>query len=196
MSPEKSPNEVVCQIQSVPQMAEPGATAEESFTLSQRLKLVLKRSLTTRFKKTMKDYVNKVIEYFPKSSTNAAKEPLALPSPAGAGLKVGDWVRVLSREEIQKSLDHWEELKGCGFMDEMWRYCGTEQQVFKRVERFVDERDYRIKKTTGVVLLNGVICEGTKLYGRCDRSCFFFWREEWLVRVDAPVDTQSRAVAV
>jgi hypothetical protein len=51
------------------------------------------------------------------------------------------------------------------------------------VERFVDERDYRVKKASGVVLLEGSLCQGTELYGPCDRSCFFFWREEWLEKV-------------
>jgi len=80
-------------------------------------------------------------------------------------------------------LDHWHSFKGCGFLDEMTRYCGTKQRVFKRVERFIDERDYRLKKASGVVLLDGVTCSGTGTTGRCDRSCFFFWREEWLEKV-------------
>jgi hypothetical protein len=27
-------------------------------------------------------------------------------------------------------------------MEEMWPFCGTTQKVFKRVEKFLDERDY------------------------------------------------------
>jgi hypothetical protein len=27
------------------------------------------------------------------------------------------------------------------------------------------------------------MCQGTKDFGRCDRSCFFFWREEWLEKL-------------
>ncbi len=92
----------------------------------------------------------------------------------------GDRVRVKSREEIQAMLDNWNELKHCGFMEEMWPYCDTEQKIFKRVERFLDERDYRVKQTRGVYLLEGLICNGTVDFGPCDRSCFFFWREEWL----------------
>jgi hypothetical protein len=39
------------------------------------------------------------------------------------------------------------------------------------------------------VLLDGVMCDGTE-HGGCDRSCFLFWREEWLKRV-TPVGTLS-----
>jgi hypothetical protein len=68
-------------------------------------------------------------------------------------------------------------------MPDMWQYCETSQRVFKVVERFVDERDYRLKKGTGIILLEGLICEGTADYGRCDRSCFYFWRVEWLEKI-------------
>ena len=53
-----------------------------------------------------------------------------------------------------------------------------------RVERFMDERDYRMKKASGIVLLDGALCSGTGTTGPCDRSCFFFWREEWLEKLD------------
>jgi hypothetical protein len=26
---------------------------------------------------------------------------------------------------------------------------------------------------------------GTPDYGRCDRACFYFWREEWLEKLDS-----------
>lgn len=46
------------------------------------------------------------------------------------------------------------------------------------MEHFLDERDYKVKKVKGIVLLEGVIYQGTPVFGRCDRSCFLFWREE------------------
>lgn len=109
---------------------------------------------------------------------------LVSPRVLPAHFKAGDRVRVRSREDILATLNHWHELKGCGFMEEMSEYCGTERRIFKVVERFLDERDYRLKKTRGVVILEGAICHGTGAYGRCDRSCFFFWREEWLEKVE------------
>jgi len=95
----------------------------------------------------------------------------------------GDRVRIRSKEEIRSTLNRWNNLKGCTFLEEMWIYCETEQQVMKRVEKFLDERDYHVKKTSGTVLLSGVICHGSIDFGKCDRSCFFFWRDEWLERI-------------
>jgi len=98
-------------------------------------------------------------------------------------LQAGDLVRVKSREEIQRSLNDWNQTQKCSFMEEMWQYCGTTQQIFKRVEKFIDERDYIMKKCNGIYLLDGVFCNGTVDFGRCDRSCLLFWREEWLERI-------------
>ena len=95
-------------------------------------------------------------------------------------LKPGDLVQVKSKAEIQATLNRWNQLKRCAFMEEMGPYCGTTQRVFKRVEKFLDERDYLMKKCKGIIILEGVYCEGTRDFGACDRSCFFFWREEWL----------------
>ncbi len=100
-------------------------------------------------------------------------------------LMAGDLVRVRSRSEIEATLSHWNALKGCGMMEEMWEYCGTTHRVMKRVERFLDERDYLMKKTQGIIILENVICNGTVDFGPCDRSCFFFWREEWLEKLPA-----------
>jgi hypothetical protein len=98
-------------------------------------------------------------------------------------LKKGDLVKVRSMDEILETLDPFKELKGCAFLPEMYQYCGTEQVVFKSMERFIDERDYKPKKTRGIILLENVICNGTPLYGQCDRCCFLFWREEWLEKI-------------
>jgi len=110
--------------------------------------------------------------------------PVVETVPKRVSLAAGDLVRVRSEEEIRATLNAWNELKGCMFMDAQRQYCSTTQRVLKPVERFVDERDYRVKKAKGVVLLDGLICEGTPDYGRCDRACYYFWREEWLEKID------------
>ena len=101
-------------------------------------------------------------------------------------IQEGDFVRVRSKEEIQATLDNWNMLKGCGFMENMLPYCNTIQRVRKRIENFIDERDYLVKKAKGIVILDGVHCEGNKDLGYCNRTCFFFWREEWLEKVKEP----------
>jgi hypothetical protein len=93
---------------------------------------------------------------------------------------------VRSKAEIAATLNRWGTLKGCSFAPEMAQFCGTTQRVLKPVERFVDERDMRIRKTKGIVLLEGIICHGTSTLGSCDRNCYYFWREEWLQKIAQP----------
>lgn len=45
-----------------------------------------------------------------------------------------------------------------------------------------------MKKTRGIVLLEGLMCQGIEGLGACDRSCLFFWREEWLEKIEAPAE--------
>jgi len=101
----------------------------------------------------------------------------------GIELQPGDLVRVRSREEIEPMLDADRKFHGCTFLDCMWAYCGTTQKVFKPLHRFLDERDFVFKKVKGVVILDGVFCDGVLVFGQCDRSCFLFWREEWLEKL-------------
>jgi hypothetical protein len=139
-----------------------------------------------RLKRFSKRRINYVL-YFLKKFFRKEPESLSLPvisKPLDRPLQPGDRVRIRSRAEIEQTNNQWNELKGCGFMEEMWPYCGTEQVVMKRVERFLDESTYRMQKTRGLVLLQGLMCAGTIDFGRCDRSCFFFWREEWLERIE------------
>jgi hypothetical protein len=161
-----------CQIRCLDRMPEPLGKMEIAWQLRHKVKRVLKRRLR---------YVGNRL-----SRTARAPSPAAGTGATAAvqGFVAGQAVRVRSREEIQATLDPWNYLKGCGFMEEMWQYCGTNQRVLKPVRKFLDERDYRVKKTRGIVLLEGLHCEGTIDYGRCDRNCYYFWREEWLDEIE------------
>jgi len=59
--------------------------------------------------------------------------------------------------------------------------CSKEFRVYKRVNRIVLESTGEIRTLKNTVLLAGSVCEG--IYN-CDRSCYFFWKEVWLRRVD------------
>jgi hypothetical protein len=166
-----------CQIHQYPAISE-GKVPLGPLPLRSRIKLMLKRLLPASAKRTLK-----------KRLAGPAQPALNVEqAQTGASSAVvfapGDRVRIRSREEIEATLDRWDELKGCQVMASMWQYCGTVQRVLKPVERFVDERDYRVKKARGLVLLEGLMCEGTPEYGRCDRACFYFWRAEWLEKLD------------
>lgn len=140
--------------------------------------------MSPRAKRKLKALFNRYFQWLLKSPDTRSVPSVPATDPKAASLKAGDMVRVRSSEEIHASLDSWQELNCCLFFQEMWQYCGTTQRILKSVERFVDERDYRVKKAGGLFLLQGLICEGTSDYGRCDRACFYFWREEWLEKID------------
>jgi len=168
-------NHNLCQLCSVSGM---GAQVTPGERLRQRMNR-LKRFIMRRVR-YLDNVLFRRLKLGVKSSGDSAREPVR------AGLKPGDKVRVRSRKEISLLLNEWNQFKRCAFMEEMWPYCGTTQTVFKKVSKFLDERDYLVKKCSGTVILSGVMCEGTRDFGPCDRSCYFFWREEWLERVDDP----------
>jgi hypothetical protein len=164
-----------CQLPCVPSFA----TGNADYP-GQPILLSLKRSLAYPWN----TYVKKLLKRFYYRSAPSLQESVRRETVKSfthaAPLKQGDLVKVRSKEEIMNTLDPFNELKGCAFLAEMHQYCGTEQRVFKSMERFMDERDYKVKKTRGLILLENVFCSGTPVFGKCDRSCFLFWREEWL----------------
>lgn len=175
--------ETPCQLQSLQPMSESVLPDSVTHPLG-RLKLFLKRRLSPQRKRAIKSRIDRFLhsvavvqKRIPESVPVETSTPL--------NLQAGDRVRVRSEAEIRGTLDSFGMLRGCVFMPEMAAYCDTIQRVLKPVEVFLDERDYRRKKTRGIVLLENAICEGTAPYGRCDRSCYFFWREDWLERVEA-----------
>lgn len=161
-----------CQIQCLSQMSEPVGRVEIVWQLRNRLKRIIRRRW------------HYLVHLYSGDSSRRLTAPSVPVSAVTGPLQAGDRVKVKSKEDIQATLDEWNRLKGTGFMEEMWPYCSTTHRVLKRLDRFLDERDYRVKECKRMVLLEGVICEGTKDFGRCDRSCYFFWREEWLEKID------------
>ncbi len=104
----------------------------------------------------------------------------------GAKLREGDLVQVKSPEEIRATLDESRKHEGLKFLPPMREHCGKVYRVQKRVRYILDEHDHRMRKVKNVVLLDGVICKGKGIYGRedCDRSCFFFWKDAWLRKLE------------
>lgn len=149
-----------------------------------RLKLFIRRHLSPGHERTLKKHTNSVMNWFAKLRGKKTRPSIPLTRAEAISLKAGDLVRVRSKADIEATLNHWGQLKGCKFMIELWPYCDTTQRVLKPMERFVDERDLHVKKCKGLVLLEGVMCQGTTEFGRCDRSCFLFWREEWLEKIE------------
>jgi hypothetical protein len=170
-----------CQIPCLPRMAEGIADADPQ-PLSRRIKRVLAVPWNYFIKKWLKNFYRIWLEWRNRLFKRQTSDKKSVSQPIN--LATGDWVRVRTLEEIQATLNPWKELKGCAFLPYMVDYCGTTQRVLQPVQRFLDERDYKVKKAKGVVLLEGVICKGTPVFGQCDRCCHLFWREEWLEKID------------
>lgn len=167
-----------CQLPSVPKFSQ-GHSISADKSLKGRIKRLLAVPWNRYVKKWLKrDYAQRARAHG-GTPEQAAARTLAPEIP----FQQGDWVRVRLIEEIRSTLDPFNELKGCAFLPEMEDYCGTKQRVFRSMQNFMDERDYKLKKVRGVILLENVFCSGTPTFGACDRCCLLFWREEWLERV-------------
>lgn len=159
------PNE--CQLHSLQHIQLPLSRTEVLWQFRHRLKHMVRRRLR---------YLSIVARKLVRT-----RHVLSATATEKSALQPGDRVRVRSRDEVLDTLDGGGMLEGCGFMEEMSRFCGTQQTVLKQMRQFLDETDYRVKRVRGrTYLLEGVMCAGTANWGPCDRSCFYFWREEWL----------------
>ncbi len=109
--------------------------------------------------------------------------------PAGSeevlNLQPGEWVEVKSEKDILATLDEKRTYKGLGWMCNMRKFCGKRYRVYKRLERMLLESNGQYRQIKNTVLLENVTCDGEEWHG-CDRSCYHFWREVWLKRVESP----------
>lgn len=174
---------VPCQLEAFPAKLETGAPSrEEPWTWyvvrrAQGFLLRLRRELD---------------RFGPRGGPAPAPEPAQAPKPAESWpapeLREGDRVRVRPAEYIRATLDDKGCLKGCGFGLGQYQYCGKEFRVIRRVDNFFDEARTRMLKARNMVLLDGVYCDGSsvKWTQGCQRMCFYFWRTEWLEKIDGP----------
>ena len=172
-----------CQIPCLPRFSE-GSVNNDSLSLTKSLKRFFAKPWNYHVKNWAKQRFLFIDSLVDKIRPKPEKTSLEKSHSVQQRLQAGDCVRVRPRKEIEQTLDRWKELKGCAFLEYMWQYTGTTQRVLKPLERFLDERDYKVKKAKGIVLLEGVICTGTPVFGRCDRCCYLFWREEWLEKIN------------
>ncbi len=111
-----------------------------------------------------------------------------------ARLSAGEWVEVLSKEEILRTLDDRGSVGGMPFMPEMLAFVGQRFQVFRRAHKTCDT----VNRTGGrriddTVHLEGVRCSGAN-HGGCEANCLIFWKTHWLRRVDGPSGVNPRSI--
>jgi hypothetical protein len=98
-------------------------------------------------------------------------------------LRPGELVEVRSRDEIERTLNKKESLRGLRFDREMLSYCGRRGRVLRRVEKLIDESSGRmIRINSDCIVIDGFICTGD-YHRSCPRSIYPYWREAWLKRV-------------
>lgn len=100
------------------------------------------------------------------------------------GLQPGDLVRVLSRKEIEPTLNENLLNRGMGFDAEMARFCGRTARIARRIDHIVDENTGRmIYMKSPCLVLENVICEGA-FNANCPRAITPYWREAWLEKIE------------
>jgi len=107
-------------------------------------------------------------------------------------LQPGEWVRVKSPEQIEKTLTDKGMHRGLWFDREFLPYCGKVFKVRQRVTQIIDEPTGEMRHfSSDCIMLEGTACSGELSPGRwfCPRNIQIYWRECWLERVDAPSTT-------
>lgn len=104
------------------------------------------------------------------------------PSEGALGLQPGEWVEVMSRDEILQTLDARRMHKGLSFGGDMYEQCGRRMMVRERVDRIIEEGTGKLRPVHDTVILEGSVCDR---YFGCARGMPFLWREVWLKRVAA-----------
>jgi len=114
-------------------------------------------------------------------------------------LRVGEWVEILSKEEILRTLDRNGQLDGLPFMPEMFAFSGRKFRVYKRAHKTCDTvNDFKGRRMKDAVHLEGVRCDGQS-HGECDAECLIFWKTVWLRKIGdnvAPTGANSFTLGV
>src|SRR5262245_42288714 len=110
---------------------------------------------------------------------------------AEPNFRPGDWVRVRSLSDIQRTLDANGTCDGLPFMPEMIGACGATFQLSTLAlkscveviegHKFIDVREFPHRDTW---VLDDVRCSGAAHDG-CQRACLVLWKSAWLERVDS-----------
>jgi len=102
---------------------------------------------------------------------------------------VGDWVEVLSPDQVLATLDGNGALEQLPFMPEMLFACRRRYRVMMRAERTcargLGPGERPIRRLDHTIVLDGQRCNG-EWHGGCQLGCMLFWKEAWLKRVPGP----------
>jgi hypothetical protein len=147
------------------------------------------RELARVYTKTFARKARRLIGVGRLRSTDDKRRAATTRDATKLGLEVGEWVKIRSAGEILATLNDDRKNRGLVFEQEMLRHCGKTYRVLARLSRIIDEKSGKmIKLTNDCIALEGLTCRGLDNRKRlfCPRGPFFYWRESWLERADAP----------
>lgn len=102
----------------------------------------------------------------------------------------GQWVRVRSLEQIQKTLDQDGCLHGLPFMPELTKHCGGRFKIVRFANHVcANVGTVKTRKLTDVVVLEVDRCDG-QFHGGCEMGCDLLWKTQWLI----PDETNSETI--
>lgn len=180
-----------CQLERIPQFT-------RAFRLGDTLSYAGRwhgRRSWLRIRKVLSDPLVVYRKLFRRGRPEAGTEPAPIDASTRARLlrplQAGELVRVRSVDEIAKTLDANGRCDGMSYLGiVMNRYAGQSFTVRKRIDYFFDERNWKMLRLRDAVILEGAYCEppieAGVAWAGCSRSCFLFWKEAWLERVDSP----------
>jgi hypothetical protein len=99
--------------------------------------------------------------------------------------RVGDWVEVLSPEEILQTLDDKGALENMPFMPEMLQFAGKRLNVSASAHKACDTIETIQNRRVDNAFHLGVRCDGSA-HGGCQAACLLYWKTAWLKPVDGP----------
>ena len=106
---------------------------------------------------------------------------------AKLALKPGEYVRIKTQAEIERTIDKRGKNRGLSFdPEEMAPYCGRNFRVRKAVTKIIDEPTGKmLTMKQPCIVLEGVVCRAEYARDRlnCPRAIPSYWREIWLERV-------------
>jgi hypothetical protein len=146
-----------------------------SVRASQALWLLKKEGVVATFRQICGFLMRRILAPFRTAPPASAKPIIGVPD-ANLDLQAGEWVEVMTKEEILKTVDSDWRTRGLQLVPEMRDYFGRRLRVMKRVQKICVEDTEgnlaEVRSLKNTVLLEGAMCKGGGV--GCDRSCHYF----------------------
>jgi hypothetical protein len=105
-------------------------------------------------------------------------------------LQSGELIEVKPMRSISDTLNDRSYNRGLYFSPDMGRLCGEQRRVERRIDKIIVDGTGQMRQMHNTVYLEGSVCGCASVaFGGCPRGEFAYWREIWLRRLEAPVES-------